>query len=58
MKFLLLFIISGFSVFGFSQETETVKKTDITYFGRDHFLLEGTVIADSLKESPYGIYRN
>tara|TARA_B110000503_G_scaffold43791_1_gene71655 strand:- start:393 stop:1544 length:1152 start_codon:yes stop_codon:yes gene_type:complete len=53
MKFLLLFIISGFSFFGFSQETETVKETDITYFGRDHFLLEGTVIADSLKESPY-----
>ena len=53
MKHLLLFIISGFSVLTFSQETEIIKETNINYFGRDHFLLEGTVIADSLKESPY-----
>lgn len=53
MKHLLLFIISGFSVLAFSQETEIIKETSITYFGRDHFLLEGTVITDSLKESPY-----
>ena len=53
MKCLLLFIISGFSVLAFSQETEIIKETNITYFGREHFLIEGTAIADSLKESPY-----
>ena len=53
MKRLLLFIISGFSVLAFSQETEIIKETNITYFGREHFLIEGTAMADSLKESPY-----
>ncbi len=46
-------MISGVSMFGFSQEKEALKKSNITYFNRDHFLIEGTVIADSLKESPY-----
>lgn len=53
MKYILLLIISGFSVLTFSQETEIIKDTTISYYGREHFLIEGTVIADSLKESPY-----
>ncbi|MFT5249609.1 MAG: hypothetical protein ACI93P_001336, partial [bacterium] len=35
MKYLLLFIISGFSVLTFSQEKEITKETDIAYFGRE-----------------------
>ena len=55
MKYFLLFIIiSGFSVLTFSQEIETIKTdSKVIYFGREHFLIEGTAIADSLKESPY-----
>lgn len=53
MKYLLLFIISGFYVGGFSQEKESTKDNNISYYGRKHFLIEGTAIADSLKESPY-----
>ena len=54
MKCFLLIVISSFSILSFSQPTETIK-TDSTviYYGREHFLIEGTVIADSLKESPY-----
>jgi hypothetical protein len=52
-KYLLLIVISGVSVFAFSQEKEIIKKSNITYFDSEHFLIEGTVIADSLKESPY-----
>ena len=54
MKYFLLVLISSFSVLAFSQEIETIK-TDSTviYYGREHFLIEGTAIADSLKESPY-----
>ena len=54
MKYFLLVLISSFSILSFSQQTETIK-TDSTviYYGREHFLIEGTVIADSLKESPY-----
>ena len=54
MKYFLLFIIiSGFSVLTFSQKKESTKDINISYFGREHFLIEGTAIADSLKESPY-----
>jgi len=54
MKYFLLVLISSFSVLSFSQQIETIK-TDSTviYYGREHFLIEGTAIADSLKESPY-----
>ena len=54
MKYFLLVLISSFSVLAFSQQIETIK-TDSTviYYGREHFLIEGTAIADSLKESPY-----
>jgi len=54
MKFFLLIVISSFSILSFSQPSETIK-TDSTviYHGRQHFLIEGTAISDSLKESPY-----
>ena len=54
MKYFLLVLISSFSVLSFSQQIETIK-TDSTviYYGREHFLIEGIAIADSLKESPY-----
>ena len=54
MKYFLLVLISSFSVLAFSQQIETIK-TDSTviYYGREHFLIEGTVISDSLKESSY-----
>ena len=29
------------------------KNLDIHYYGKDFFLLEGTIVADSLKENPY-----
>jgi hypothetical protein len=53
MRYLLLFVISGFSIVSFSQEKESTKDNNISYYGRKHFLIEGTAIADSLKESPY-----
>ena len=54
MKCFLLIVISSFSILSFSQPSETIK-TDSTviYHGRQHFLIEGTAISDSLKESPY-----
>lgn len=54
MKYFLLVLISSFSVLAFSQEIETIKTDSaVIYYGIDHFLIEGTAIADSLKESPY-----
>ena len=54
MKCFLLIVISSFSILSFSQPSETIKTdSTITYHGRQHFLIEGTAISDSLKESPY-----
>ena len=53
MKYLLLFMISECSTVGFSQEKESIKDSNISYYGRKHFLIEGMAIANSLKESPY-----
>lgn len=47
LHFLIVLFLS-IPILSISQE---LKKT--TYFGKDYFLLEGTVIADSLKESRY-----
>jgi len=41
MKYLLLFMISEFSTVGFSQEKESIKDSNISYYGRKHFLIEG-----------------
>ena len=43
-SFIYLYIFSSVL---FSQENK------VKYYGRDFFLIEGTAIADSLKESPY-----
>ena len=54
MKYFLLVLISSFSVLTFSQQTETIiTDSTVIYYGRQHFLIEGTAILDSLKESPY-----
>ncbi len=54
MKCFLLVVISSFSILSFSQPSETIKTdSTIIYHGRQHFLIEGTAISDSLKESPY-----
>ena len=54
MKFFLLIVISSFSILSFSQPSETITiDSTIIYHGRQHFLIEGTAISDSLKESPY-----
>ena len=54
MKYFLLVLISSFSVLIFSQQTETIiTDSTIIYYGRQYFLIEGTTILDSLKESPY-----
>tara|TARA_B100000768_G_C11278931_1_gene377434 strand:- start:431 stop:1570 length:1140 start_codon:yes stop_codon:yes gene_type:complete len=54
MKYFLLVLISSFSVLSCSQQIETIKTDSaVIYYGREHFLIEGTAIADSLKESPY-----
>ena len=38
---------------GLFSRKESIKDSNISYYGRKHFLIEGTAIADSLKESPY-----
>mgnify|MGYP000589348321 FL=1 len=54
MKCFLLIVISSFSILSFSQPSETITtNSTIIYHGRQHFLIEGTAISDSLKESPY-----
>jgi len=54
MKCFLLIVISSFSILSFSQPSETITTdSTIIYHGRQHFLIEGTAISDSLKESPY-----
>ena len=54
MKCFLLVVISSFSILSFSQPSEMIKTDSTTiYYGRQHFLIEGTAISDFLKESPY-----
>ena len=45
LKSFLLFVSIYISIPTFSQE--------LSFYGKDYFLVEGTAIADSLKESPY-----
>jgi hypothetical protein len=47
-RYSLLLLLLNLPISGSSQEM-----ADMIYFGRDYFLLEGTEIADSLKENPY-----
>ena len=48
---MLLFI--SISVLCISQELNNIKQTNVIYFGKEFFLLEGTEIVDSLKENLY-----
>ncbi len=50
LRFICFFLISITSFAVFSQNTSG---TSFTYYGKDHFLLEGTLIPDSLKENDY-----
>ena len=52
-KISLFLIISAFYIFSSAQTISPGKDKPIKYYGRDFFLIEGTTIADSLKESPY-----
>jgi hypothetical protein len=51
-RFIFLLLLCCFSSSVFSQETSP-KKNNVTYYGKEHFLIEGTGVAESEKESPY-----
>ena len=53
MKYLLYLLISSVSLFSFSQEIDLSDETNVTFYGSEHFLIEGSAVADSLKESPF-----
>lgn len=43
-------LVSAFLLFySLSAQVEN----NLSFYGKDHFLLEGTIVPDSLKESPY-----
>lgn len=50
-KIIILFLISSISNVAFSQESTNKDKT--VYYGKESFLIEGTGVAESEKESPY-----
>ena len=49
-KFLLLLLFIPLVSFG---QDSSLASSEITYYGKDFFRLEGTVISDSLKENRY-----
>lgn len=51
-KIICLLLIICLSSSVFSQETNA-KKESVKYYGKEHFLIEGTGVAESEKESPY-----
>lgn len=51
-RFICLLLLTCISSSIFSQETNP-KKENVTYYGKEHFLIEGTGVAESEKESPY-----
>lgn len=51
-RFICLLLLTCLSSSVFSQET-SAKKENVTYYGKEHFLIEGTGVAESEKESPY-----
>jgi hypothetical protein len=53
MKYNFLILVTFFSLQTFSQDKTINNESNVSYYGRDHFLIEGTAVADSLKESPY-----
>lgn len=48
LRYSFILLLLNISIPGNAQELK-----DMTYYGKDYFLLEGTEIADSLKENPY-----
>ena len=53
MKYTFLILVTVFSLQSFSQDKTINNESNVSYYGRDYFLIEGTAVADSLKESPY-----
>lgn len=51
-RFICLLLLTCLSSSIFSQET-SLKKENFTYYGKESFLIEGTGVAESDKESPY-----
>jgi hypothetical protein len=51
-RYICLLVLTFFSSSIFSQEP-TPKKENFTYYGKESFLIEGTGVAESEKESPY-----
>jgi hypothetical protein len=53
LKYKLMIIFSVISIFAIAQNPSSEKGKSIVYFNKDHFLIEGTTIPDSLKENTY-----
>jgi len=51
-KFICLLILSFIGTSAFSQES-AAKKENVIYYGKESFLIEGTGVPESEKESPY-----
>jgi hypothetical protein len=62
LRYVLVFIFAGSAPFAGAQEVRRDKGDGMRYYGKESFLIEGTTIPDSLKESPYdrlpNSYRN
>src|SRR5688572_27441240 len=52
LRYKWIFLLSCISSFGISQDTSK-KEENIKYYGREYFLIEGTTISETEKESPY-----
>ncbi|HRO68920.1 MAG TPA: SGNH/GDSL hydrolase family protein [Chitinophagaceae bacterium] len=50
-RYLFLFIFSGFQYLCMAQNTTT--KKNVKFYGKEYFLIEGTAIPESEKDSPY-----
>ena len=53
LRNILILLFSGISICCFSFEAPNPAQPGVVYFGRENFLIEGTVFPDSVKESPY-----
>jgi hypothetical protein len=53
LRYIFMFLFISISVLCISQELNNIKQTNVIYFGKEFFLLEGTEIVDSLKENLY-----
>ena len=53
MKYVIALLLIGISALTSAQEVSRTKEHKVQYYGREYFLIEGTAIADTEKESPY-----